>query len=130
MDYSDLLVRTSMLDAKSIGSPPSYKASTQPDHSTLKADPSLYQSIAGALQYLTLTRPDLAFAVNQVCQHMHQPSVARFATLKRVLQYLKGTLTYGVHFKQGKLQVIAYSDTDWAPDPVNRQSTSGFCVSW
>lgn len=126
----DLLVRTPMLDAKPIGSPPSYKAATQPDHSTLKADQSLYQSIAGALQYLTLTRPDLAVAVNQVCQHMHQPSVTRFATLKRVLQYLKGTLTYGVHFKRGKLQVIAYSNADCARDPVNCQSTSRFCVSW
>jgi hypothetical protein len=32
-----------------------------------------YRSLAGALQYLTITRPDLAFAVQQACLHMHDP---------------------------------------------------------
>lgn len=37
------------------------------------ADPSSYRSIVGALQYLTLTRPDLAYAMQQACLHMHAP---------------------------------------------------------
>lgn len=92
------------------------------------ADPSLYRSIAGALQYLTLTRPDLAFTVNQLCQHMHQPTIAAFIAFKRVLRYLKGTLTFGLDLNGGGLHLTAYSDADWAGDAIERCSTSGFCV--
>lgn len=77
----DLLVRASMLDAKPIGSPPNYKASTQPHHSTLKADPSLYRSIAGALQYLNTYRagpcfcskPSLPTYAPTQCHSLHYP---------------------------------------------------------
>ena len=46
------------------------------------ANPSIYKSITGALQYLTLTKPDLAFAINQLCQHMHRPTETHFVGLK------------------------------------------------
>ncbi|MCI70717.1 copia protein [Trifolium medium] len=36
-------------------------------------DPSEYRSLAGALQYLTFTRPDISYAVQQVCLFMHDP---------------------------------------------------------
>lgn len=58
------------------------------------SDPSLYRSITGALQYLTLTHPDLSFVVNQACQHMHNPKAAHFVTLKHILKYIKGTLSF------------------------------------
>lgn len=61
------------------------------------SDPTLYRSLAGALQYLTFTRPDIAFAVQQVCLFMHDPREAHFNTLKRILRYLKGTLSHGIH---------------------------------
>jgi len=47
----------------------------------------------GALQYLTFTRPDICFAVNRVCQFMHAPT----DTVKRILRYLKGTVSYGFY---------------------------------
>lgn len=78
---------------------------------------TVYRSITGALQYLTSTRPDLAFAVNQACQHMRSPTVAHFTALKRILRYLEGTLSHGILFKQGPLVLTAYSDADWAGDP-------------
>ena len=55
-------------------------------------NPSLYQSIVGALQYLIFTRPDIAFSVHQVCQFMQQPMVEHFTAVKRILRYLKGAL--------------------------------------
>jgi hypothetical protein len=36
-------------------------------------DPTTYRSLAGALQYITLTRPEISYAINQVCLHMHDP---------------------------------------------------------
>jgi hypothetical protein len=60
------------------------------------ANPSQYRSLAGALQYLTFTRPDIAYAVQQICVHMHDPRDQHLTLVKRVLQYLKGTLHHGL----------------------------------
>ncbi|BBH03567.1 hypothetical protein Prudu_014481 [Prunus dulcis] len=67
------------------------------------ADPTMFRSLVGALQYLTFTRPDLAYAVNH------------------------GTLEYGISFTKGPWQLNAYSDADWAGDINTRRSTTG-CV--
>lgn len=93
------------------------------------ADPSLYRSLAGALQYLTFTRPDICYAVQQVCLFMHDPREPHFAALKRILLYLKGTLHHGLHLApSSSLQMTAYSDADWGGCPDTRRSTSGYCV--
>ena len=88
-----------------------------------------YRSLAGALQYLTVTRPDLAFAVQQACLHMHDPRAPHLALLKRILRYVRGTTTMGLYLRgSADLTVMAYSDADWAGCPDTRCSTSGFCV--
>ncbi|KAL0540025.1 hypothetical protein IC582_024253 [Cucumis melo] len=53
-------------------------------------DPSLYRRLVGSLQYLTFTRPDIAFSVNRVSQFMHKPTVIHFSAIKRILRYLRG----------------------------------------
>ncbi|XP_019157740.1 PREDICTED: uncharacterized protein LOC109154394 [Ipomoea nil] len=91
------------------------------------ADPTQYHSLAGVLQYLTVTRPDLSFAVNRVCQHMHSPTTEHWAMLKRVLRYVKGTLHFGLFIcRSSSVAIHAFSDSDWAGDPADRKSTSGF----
>lgn len=90
--------------------------------------PEQYLSIVGALQYLTFTRPDIAFAVNQCCQFMHNPLDIHVVAVKRILRYLSGTLDFGIHFNPGPLQLQAYRDADWAGDPNYRQSTFGYVV--
>ncbi|GJV66200.1 ribonuclease H-like domain-containing protein [Tanacetum coccineum] len=69
--------------------------------------PILYRSLAGALQHLTFTRPDLSYTVQQVCLYMHDPRDPHFTALKRIL---------------------CYCVADWAGCPVTRRSTSGYCV--
>ena len=90
--------------------------------------PQQYRSIVGALQYLTFTRPDIAFSVNQACQFMHNPMESHVVAVKRILRYLRGTLDYGIHFQLDTLNLQAYSDADWAGDPNDRRSVSGFVV--
>jgi hypothetical protein len=93
------------------------------------SNPTEYRSITDALQYLTLTHPDLAYAVQQVCLFMHDPREPHLALLKRILRYLKGTLSFGLHIGVGPAQSLtAYSDADWAGCPDSRRSTSGYCV--
>jgi len=91
-------------------------------------EPSLYRHIIGALQYCTLTKPDISFTVNQLCQFLHCPTTAHLSTAKRVLRYLKGTLDFGLLFTKGSLHLHAYYDSDWAGDPSDRKSTGGYGV--
>jgi len=93
------------------------------------SDATQYRSLAGALQYLMLTRPDLAYAVQQVCLFMHDPLEPHLAMLKRVLRYVKGTLSTELHIGTGSItSLTAYSDSDWAGCPDSRRSTSGYRV--
>ncbi|XP_021985998.1 secreted RxLR effector protein 161-like [Helianthus annuus] len=93
------------------------------------ADKERYQRLVGKLIYLSLslTRPDIAYAVGVVSQFMHQPQVAHMEAAMRILRYLKGTVGHGVLFKtDGLLNVEFYTDADWAGDKGNRRSTSGY----
>ncbi|GKB11814.1 ribonuclease H-like domain-containing protein [Tanacetum coccineum] len=56
------------------------------DGGTPVVDPTLYRSLAGSLQYLTFTRPDITYAVQQVCLYMHDPREPHFSALKRILR--------------------------------------------
>ncbi|XP_062217827.1 uncharacterized mitochondrial protein AtMg00810-like [Phragmites australis] len=95
----------------------------------LVVDPSDYRSIVGALQYLTLTRPDLAYPVQQVCLFMYDPREPHLALIKRILRYVKGTIDSGLHHGVSLVtSLTAYSDADWAGYPDSRCSTSGYCV--
>lgn len=89
---------------------------------------SLYRSIVGGLQYLTITRPDLSLAVNQAFQFMHLPTNGHFQLVKRLLRYIKGTLDHGLRFTSGPFTIHAFSDSNWAGDCIDRKSTSGYCV--
>ncbi|KAF5442680.1 hypothetical protein F2P56_035312 [Juglans regia] len=57
-------------------------------------DPTLFRSAVGSLQYLALTHPDISFSVNRV--YLHQPRTTHWAVVKRILHYLKGTITHGL----------------------------------
>ena len=69
----DILNRAGMTDCNPVSTPVDTKAKLSATSGDSIADPSLYRSLAGALQYATLTRPDIAYAVQQVCLHMHDP---------------------------------------------------------
>nr|GEX49422.1 ribonuclease H-like domain-containing protein [Tanacetum cinerariifolium] len=89
-------------------------------------DPTLYRSLAGSLQLLTFTRPNITYAMQHVCLYMHDPQEPHFSALKRILWNVQGTLDYGLQlFSSTTDSLIAYSDVDWACCPTTRRSTSG-----
>jgi hypothetical protein len=81
------------------------------------------------LQYLTFTRPDIAYAVQQVCLHMHDPRESHLTAMKRILRYLRGTPDYGLLICHSRsTDLVVYTDTDWAGCSDTRRSTSGYAV--
>ncbi|KAA3489040.1 hypothetical protein EPI10_032718 [Gossypium australe] len=93
------------------------------------SDPTEYKGLAGALQYMVFTLPDIAYAVNRICQFMHSPTNVHMAALKRILRYLCGTIDFGVVFRPStRLSLSAYADANWGLDFDDQRSTSGFYV--
>ncbi|KAI0523201.1 hypothetical protein KFK09_005595 [Dendrobium nobile] len=115
-------------DCKPAPTPITPKSNPTPALSPPFSDPSLYRRLAGSLQYLSITRPDIAYATNRVCQHMQQPTEQNFKDLKRLLRYINGTLSFGLPISIGNLELHSYSDADWASDTTDRKSISGFCT--
>lgn len=87
------------------------------------SDATTYRSLVGALQYLTWTRPEISYAVNQVCQHMQTATSDHLIAAKIILRYIKGTIDYGILFNKGLTVVHGFSDADWAGEPDSRRST-------
>jgi hypothetical protein len=126
---SELLERSGMTNCKIATTLADTKSKPSTEDGVLINDASAYRSLAGALQYLTLTRPDIAYAVQQVCLHMHAPRDVHQTMLKRILRYIKGTMHLDVQLAPvTTASVTAYFDADWAGCPDTRRSTSGYCV--
>src|SRR4051812_28857804 len=124
----DLLARAGMTDCQPARTPADVgeKLSANGDPFS---DPTLYRSITGALQYVTLTRPEISYSVQQACLYMHDPREPHYNHVKRILRYLKGTLDHGLRINSSSpTSLTAYSDADWAGCPDTRRSTSGYCV--
>ncbi|GJW06676.1 putative RNA-directed DNA polymerase [Tanacetum coccineum] len=89
-----------------------------------------YQKLVGKLIYLCMTRPDISYSVHCLSQHMHAPLQSHFNLALRLLRYLKLAPGSGIDFSKNNsgIQVVAYSDSDWAKCPMTRRSVSGYCV--
>jgi hypothetical protein len=85
-----------MFDCKPCSTPVDTQAKLSADDGPLVADATSYWSLTGALQYLTFSRPDIAYVVQQVCLHMHTPREPHLIAHKRILRYLHGSLDYGL----------------------------------
>ena len=104
----DLLSRAGMTDCQPCRTPVDVGTKLSADGEPF-SDPTLYRSITGALQYATLTRPDISYSVQQACLYMHDPRVPHFSHVKRILRYLKGTIDHGLllnSFSPTSLQFI------------------------
>jgi hypothetical protein len=124
----DILERAGMSQCKPSSTPVDTHSKLAADGASV-ADPSQYRSLAGALQYLVFTRPDIAYAVQQVCLFMHDPREPHLSALKRILRYLQGTLDLGLHLSRtSPAGLTVYTDANWAGCPDTRKSTSGYAV--
>ena len=125
---SDVLHRFHMENSKPTKTPCYPTTRLLPHDGVALSDPTGYRSMVRALQYLTFTSPDLAFSVHQLCQFMSNPTTLHLEATKRVLRYLRGTLYHSISFSSGPLTLTAFSDVDWAGDPLEHRSTTGLLV--
>ena len=124
----DLLKKHNMLDCKPASSPSCPNTRLSLHDGDPLPDPHAYRTMVEALHYLTFTKPDISFAVHQVCQYMSTPTTTHLTATKCVLRYIRGTFNHGIEFTPGPLSLSTYTDADWARDPDDRRSTSGFLV--
>ena len=126
----DLLQRAHMSDCNAISTPMALKSNI--NHlSDAFPNPSLYRSIVGALQYLIITRPDLSYAVNSVCQHMHAPQldICNLSNVSCAMSVAGGTFKFGLHLlHDSTLDLYTLSDDNWAGCPLTRCSMTGYGV--
>ena len=123
-----MLEKYGFTDSKVVSTPADVNNELKKDDGVSKAvDPNKYQSMVGSLLYAaTATRPDIAHAVGVVSKFNSKPTEAHLTAVKRILRYLKGTVSLALKYgKTNDGQLIGYSDADWAGDLDDRHSTTG-----
>jgi hypothetical protein len=125
----DILKRAIMAACKPCTTRVDLQAKLAGDSGPPVEDTSQFWSIAGALQYLTFTRPDIAYAVQQTCLHMHDPREPHLMTMKCILHYFQGTPDYGLLLRRSSSSdLVVYTDVDCAGCSDTRRSMSDYAV--
>lgn len=92
-------------------------------------DITSYQKLIQKLLYLTVTRPEICYAVQSLSKFMHAPKRSHIDASLRVVRYLKNAPRLGVHLKRSLVHsLVAFCDSDWGDFPVTRRSISGYLV--
>ncbi|KAH9726030.1 retrovirus-related pol polyprotein from transposon RE1 [Citrus sinensis] len=129
----DLLSKVEMINCKDVETPMStglkLQKEAQGSLGHYVEDVTHYRSIVGGMQYLVLTRPEIAFSVHKLSQYVSAPTLQHLMACKRVLRYLKATQNYGLKFiKEGDMKLTCFTDADWAGDLDDRKSVGAYCV--
>ncbi|GKC82419.1 retrovirus-related pol polyprotein from transposon TNT 1-94 [Tanacetum coccineum] len=129
----DLVTYAGLLDTKPSATPLDPNKKLTPDNGAFLSNLSFYRALVGKLLYLTITRPDLAFATQALSQFLQQPRATHMKALLKVIKYVKLSMGQGLIFPaRNNLHLIAYCDSDWASCPFTRRSvTDTTCkVTW
>ena len=134
----EVLERFNMNQCNAVHNPivPGFKL--MKDEGGVEIDSTLYKQIVGSLMYLTATRPNMMYVISLISRFMERPIEQHLQAAKRVLRYLKGTVSFGLFYRKGgKEELIGYTDSDYARVQDDRKSTSGYVfmlssgtVSW
>jgi hypothetical protein len=108
----DILKRAVMADCKPCTTLIDLQAKLAGDSEPPVEDVSQFRSITGALQYLTFTRPDITYVVQQICLHMHDPREPHLTAMKRILRYLQWTPDYVLLRRSSSFDLVVYTDVD------------------
>jgi hypothetical protein len=121
-----MLKKFQMEDSSPVSTPMVVGCKLSKDDISTDVDQRSYRSMIGSLLYITTSRPDIMQVVGMVGHYQSAPKQSHLVAVKRILKYLKGTMTYVLWYpKNHNFQLTAYSDADWANCVDERKSTSG-----
>ncbi|GKB09776.1 putative RNA-directed DNA polymerase, partial [Tanacetum coccineum] len=112
------LQSTGLSNCNPVSSPMVTSSSLSLDDSTTFSNPVKYRQVVGSLQYVTLSRPNIAFSGNKVCQYMHAPTKNHCSAVKWILRYLHGTIEHGMLICRSSGSTLqAFTDVLWKGNP-------------
>jgi hypothetical protein len=123
----DLITKFNMAKLKPVSTLMSSAASLGSDEDDDAVDQGEYRSMIGSLLYLTVTWPDIQFVVGLCACFQFSPLSSHRTAVQRVFRYLKHTLEFEIWYSASSLDLIGFSDTDFACCVIDRNSTSGTC---
>nr|CAD1827361.1 unnamed protein product [Ananas comosus var. bracteatus] len=127
-----------MISSKRCSTPLDNNIKLRREEGKLLPDPQPYRALVGSLIYLTITRPDIVFAVGLVSHYMQSPRKPHLEAAKRILNYINSTLDFGLLFRNGISFILqSYADADLRGNMDDRRSTLGYmftcssaAISW
>ncbi|CAJ2652613.1 unnamed protein product [Trifolium pratense] len=129
---SEILTRFGMQDCNTVCTPIVLGCKLVKDENGKPADATSYKQMIGCLMYLLETRPDLTYSVCLAARYMDKPTEMHVIAVKRIMRYLKGTMSYGILYKSTdgeNVTLVGWTDSDYARDYDDRKSTSGYVFS-
>jgi hypothetical protein len=124
----DLMKKFNMAELKPVSTLMSSAASLGSDEDGEAVDQREYRSMIGSLLYHTATRPDIQFAVGQCTHFQACPRSSHQTAVQRIFRYLKHTPQFGIWYSaSSSLDLVGFSDVDFAGCEIDRKSTSGTC---
>ncbi|CAN6679860.1 unnamed protein product [Malus baccata var. baccata] len=124
----DLLEKAEFTDCKPVATLIDNKLKLTINGKALK-NVTYYKRLVGKLIYLTITHPDITFAVSLVSQFMQAPTVERLSVVKRIIRYLKGSIDRGIFLRNNhSTEIRAYIVADWAGNAIDTKSTTSYCT--
>ena len=110
--------------AKHFNTPMSTTLKLSKDESGVSVDPT-FMSMIESLLYLRASHPDICYSVGVCARYQSDPKESHINVVKRIVRYISGTLNYGIWYsKDSNVSLVGLSDTDWARNADDRNSTS------
>jgi hypothetical protein len=124
----DLMKKFNMAELKPVSTPMSSAASLGPDEDGEAVDQREYRSMINSLLYLTVTQPDIQFTMGLFARFQASPRSSHRTVVQRVFRYLKHTPEFRIwYFTSSSLELVGFSDADFAGCWIDRKSTSETC---
>ncbi|XP_013601192.1 PREDICTED: uncharacterized mitochondrial protein AtMg00810-like [Brassica oleracea var. oleracea] len=125
----DILSSTCVLACKPVSVPMDPTVHLSKETDTLLSCAKPYRELIGRLLYVTITRPNITFAVNYLSQFLSCPTDTHLQAAHHILRYLKSNPGHGLFYNvDSEICLNAFADADWMTCPDSRRSITGFCV--